>query len=214
MESFASIRLAEKMIPRLLITLRDNPSLLRGEYPEKIKCLHRQGDLSLPKGFGNVPTDQEASFAIEAEKLGFTFIPNTETPGEGLFYKYQLNGSQSKIDFVLFEGSKSVKFDLKSGKKEIFYWNDGWFEKDVVYVISYSVKKVEKLYIGLGQESYEECDNLAWNTIRETIKNMNKEAKNTKFLKIYNRLANQYSCKQFTPEFTEERFDSVIKFLG
>jgi hypothetical protein len=210
---FALIDLAEKMIPHLLNTLRE-PSLLRGDYPYKIKFLHRQGDLSLLKGFGNAPTDQEASFAIEAEKLGFKFIPNTETPREGLFYKYQLNGSQSKIDFVLYEGSKSVKLDLKSGKNESFYWNDGWFEKDVVYVISYKSKKVERIYIGLGHESYEECDNLAWNTIRETIKNMNKEAKNTKFLKIYNRLANQYSCKQFTPEFTEERFNSVIKFLG
>lgn len=197
----------------VLSNIKANPTLLRGDYPDMIKFLHRQGDLSLLKGFGNAPTDQEASFAIEAEKVGFKFISNTETPGEGLFYKYQLNGSQSKIDFVLFEGSKSVKFDLKSGKKELFYWNDGWFEKDVVYVISYSVKTVEKIYIGLGHESYEECDNIAWNTIRETIKNMNKEAKNTKFLKIYNRLANQYSCKQFTSEFTEERFNSVIKFL-
>lgn len=201
------------MISDLINILNDEPSLLRKHYPDMIKFLHRQGDLSLLKGFGNAPTDQEASFAIEAEKVGFKFIPNTETPGEGLFYKYQLNGSQSKIDFVLFEGSKSVKFDLKSGKKETFYWNDGWFEKDVVYVISYTSKNVEKLYIGLGKDSYEECDNLAWNTIRETIKNMNKEAKNTKFLKIYNRLANQYSCKQFTPEFSEKNFQAVIKFL-
>jgi hypothetical protein len=80
-----------------------------------IKFLHRQGDLSLLKGFGNAPTDQEASFAVEAEKLGFKFIPNTETPGVGLFYPYQMNGSQSKIDFVLFEGNKAVQFDLKSG---------------------------------------------------------------------------------------------------
>ena len=197
----------------VLSNIKADPTLLRGDYPDMIKFLHRQGDLSLPKGFGNRPTDQEASFAIEAEKVGFKFIPNTETPGDGLFYKYQLNGSQSKIDFVLYEGSKSVKFDLKSGKNESFYWNDGWFEKDVVYVISYKSKKVEKIYIGLGHESYEESDNLAWNAIRETIKKMNKQAKNTKFLKIYNRLANQYSCKQFTPEFTEERFNSVIKFL-
>lgn len=201
------------MISNLLNTQKDNPSLLRQHYPDMIKFLHRQGDLSLLKGFGNTPTDQEASFAVEAEKAGFKFIPNTETPVDGLFYKYQLNGSQSKIDFVLFDGSKSVKFDLKSGKNESFYWNDGWFEKDVVYVISYRTKKVEKICIVLGQEAYEECDNIAWNAIRETIKKMNKEAKNTKFLKIYNRLANQYSCKQFTPEFTKERFNSVIKFL-
>jgi hypothetical protein len=202
-----------KMISDFLKTLRNDPSLLRGEYPSMIKFLHRQGDLSLSKGFGNAPTDQEASFAVEAEKHGFKFIKNTEAPGDGLFYKYQLNGSQSKIDFVLFEGTKSVRFDLKSGKNELFYWNDGWFEEGVVYVVSYKVKKVEKLYIGLGHESYEECDNVAWKAVRETIKKMNKELKNTKFLKIYNRLANQYSCKQFTLEFSEERFNSVLLSL-
>lgn len=201
------------MITTLLKTLRDDPSLLRRTHPSMVRFLHRQGDLSLADGFGNAPTAQEASFAIEAEKLGFKFIKNTETPEDGLFYKYQLNGSQSKIDFVLYEGSKSVRFDLKSGKGESFYWNDGWFEEGVIYVISYKSKKAEKIYVGLGQESYEECDNLAWNAVRETIKKMNKELKNTKFLKIYNRLANQYSCKQFTSEFSEERFNSLLRTL-
>ena len=201
------------MITTLLKTLRDDPSLLRHNHSSMVRFLHRQGDLSLTDGFGNAPTAQEASFAIEAEKLGFKFIKNTETPEDGLFYKYQLNGSQSKIDFVLFEGAKSVRFDLKSGKGETFYWNDGWFEEGVIYVISYKSKKAEKIYVGLGHESYEECDNLAWNAVRETIKKMNKELKNTKFLKIYNRLANQYSCKQFTSEFSEERFNSLLRTL-
>ena len=201
------------MITTLLKTLRDDPSLLRHNHSSMVRFLHRQGDLSLTDGFGNAPTAQEASFAIEAEKLGFKFIKNTETPEDGLFYKYQLNGSQSKIDFVLYEGSKTVRFDLKSGKSETFYWNDGWFEEGVIYVISYKSKKAEKIYVGLGQESYEECDNLAWNAVRETIKKMNKELKNTKFLKIYNRLANQYSCKQFTSEFSEERFNSLLRTL-
>jgi hypothetical protein len=213
MELFAIDEYSITMIADFLKILKDTPSLLRQDCPDMIKFLHRQGDLSLPKGIGNAPTDQEASFAVEAEKLGFKFIKNTESPGDGLFYKYQLNGSQSKIDFVLFEGPKSIQFDLKSGKNESFYWNDGWFEKDIIYVISYKSKKTEKIYIGLGQESYDECDNAAWNCIRETIKNMNKETKNTKFLKIYNRLANKYSCKQFTSEFTEERFSSVLRTL-
>lgn len=202
------------MISTFMRKLKDTPSLLRGDYPEMIKFLHRQGDITLKKGFGNPPTDQEASFAVEAEKCGFTFIKNkVDAPEEGLFYKYQLNGSQSKIDFVLIEDGRTIKFDLKSGKGMSFYWNDGWFEKDVVYVIIYISKKIVKIYIGLGQESYEECDNTAWHLVRETIKTMNKEVKNTKFLNIYNRLANQYSCKQFTLEFSEERFNSVIRFV-
>jgi hypothetical protein len=213
MESFAIDDYSITMIADFLKVLKDTPSLLRQDCPDMIKFLHRQGDLSLPKGFGNAPTDQEASFAVEAEKLGFKFIKNTESPGDGLFYKYQLNGSQSNIDFVLIEGTKSVQFDLKSAKNDSFYWNDGWFEKDVVYVISYKSKKAEKIYIGLGQESYEECDDVAWKAVRETIRKMNKELKNTKFLGIYGRLANKYSCKQFTSEFTEERFSSVLRTL-
>jgi len=201
------------MIATLVSALKNNPSLLREKHPSMVAFLHRQGNLSLADGFGNAPTSQEASFAIQAEKHGFKFLNNTETPGDGLFFKYQLNGSQSKIDFVLFEDTKSVRFDLKSGKGESFYWNDGWFEEGVVYVVSYKSKKVEKIYIGLGQESYEECDDVAWKVVRETIKKMNKELKNTKFLKIYNRLANQYSCKQFTPEFSEKRFNSVLLSL-
>ena len=198
-----------------LINILEEPSLLRQHDPDMIKFLHRQGDLSLLKGFGNTPTDQEASFAVEAEKAGFKFLKDTnEIPGDGRFYKYQVNnGLYSKTDFVLYEGTKIIKIELKSSKGESVVLNDGWFEKDVVYIISYKSKKVEKIYIGLGQESYEECDNIAWNAIRETIKKMNKEKINTKFLKIYNRLANKYSCKQFTPEFTKERFNSVIKFL-
>jgi hypothetical protein len=201
------------MISTLLKNIIANPQMLRQECPEMIKFLHRQGDLTLKKGFGNAPTEQEGSFAVEAEKLGFKFVKNTDAPTTELAYKYQLNGSQSKIDFVLIEGAKTVKFDLKSGNLESFYWNDGWFEGGVVYVISYKRKKSEQVYIGLGEESYEECDNTAWNSIRDTIKKMNKETKNTKFLRIYNRLANQYSCKQFTPEFSEEKFNSVLRFL-
>jgi hypothetical protein len=201
------------MISTLLRSIIADPQLLRQECPEMIRFLHRQGDLTLKKGFGNAPTEQEGSFAVEVEKLGFKFVKNTDAPTTELTYKYQLNGSQSKIDFVLIEGAKTVKFDLKSGNLESFYWNDGWFERGVVYVISYKRKKSEQVYIGLGEESYEECDNTAWNSIRDTIKKMNKETKNTKFLRIYNRLANQYSCKQFTPEFSEEKFNSVLRFL-
>jgi len=198
----------------LLSLINSEATLLRGNYPDMIEFLHRQGDLS-GETIGNRPTDQEASFAVEAEKLGRKFLKDTdEIPGDGRFYKYQVNnGLYSKTDFVLYEGTKIIKIELKSSKGESVVLNDGWFYENIIHIFSYKSKKVEKICIALGQEVYEECDNIAWNTIRETIKNMNKEAKNTKFLKIYNRLANQYSCKQFTPDFTQERFNSVIKFL-
>lgn len=188
--------------------------MLRGKHPDMIEFLHRQGDLS-GETIGNRPTDQEASVAVELEKVEGKFLKETETPpNDGLFYKYQVNnGLYSKTDFVVYEGTKIIKIELKSSKGESVVLNDGWFYENIIYVFSYKSKKVEKICIALGQEVYEECDNMAWNAIRETIKKMNEEPKNNKFLKIYNRLANQYSCKQFTPEFTEERFNSVIKFL-
>ena len=198
------------MILDLFQQFRINPSILCGDYPEMVKFLHRQGDHTLKKGYGNAPTDQEASFAVEAEKAGYTFISkDAKIPTEGMFYKYQLNGSQSNIDFMLIENDRSMKIDLKSSKGMTFYWNDGWFETDVIYIVSFRSKKVDKVYIGYGEESYEKEDNDAWVTIREIIKKMNKDTKKTKFLKIYNRLANQYSCKQFTDEFSETKFQSL-----
>ena len=183
------------------------------------KFLHRQGDLSLKKGFGNPPQDQEACFAVEAEKHGFQFLPKGAHPQtDGCFYKYQLNGSQQGIDFMLIEVldgmARNVEFELKSGKGMSFYWNDGWFQKDVIYVISYKEKKASRLYIGYGDESYEPEDDVAWHAIRATIKEMNSVARNTKFLRIYNRLANQHSCKQFTDVFSAERWASLEKRLG
>jgi len=195
------------------------PTLLGEEYPEMSKFLHRQGDLSLKKGFGNPPQDQEACFAVEAEKHGFQFLPKGAHPQtDGCFYKYQLNGSQQGIDFMLIEVldgmARNVEFELKSGKGMSFYWNDGWFQKDVIYVISYKEKKASRLYIGYGDESYEPEDDVAWHAIRATIKEMNSVARNTKFLRIYNRLANQHSCKQFTDVFSAERWASLEKRLG
>lgn len=169
-------------------------------------------------GFGNAPQDQEACFAAEAEKAGFQFLPKgVEPPGDGGFYKYQLHGSQQGIDFMLTEvlGGvvKNVELELKSGKGMSFYWNDGWFQKDVIYLISYKQTKVNKLYIGYGDESYTKDDNEAWLTVRSVIKTMNSLPKKTTYLRIYNRLANQYSCKQFTDEFSAERWASVEKRL-
>jgi hypothetical protein len=197
-------------ILQLLGMFRINPIILCGYYPEMVKFLHRQGILTLEKGYGNPPTDQEACFAVEAEKAGYKFLEkNAQIPTEGMFYKYQLNGSQNHIDFMLIENNYSVKIELKSSKGMSFYWNDGWFETDVIYLVSFKEKKIDKVYIGYGEDTFEKEDNDAWILIRETIKKLNKEVKKTKYLKIYNRLANQYSCKQFTSEFCETKFQSL-----
>jgi hypothetical protein len=207
------------MIVTLLEKLRETPSLLKQDYPEMTKFLHRQGDLTLKKGFGNPPHDQESCFAVEAEKHGFKFLAKGDTySGDGYYYRYQLNGSQKSKDFALIEvndgKSIQVEFDLKHTNGNLFYWNDGWFDNNVIYIISYTQKKQNRIYIGYGEESYEEVDNLVWGEIRSQIKEMNKVVKNTKFLKIYNRLANKYSCDQFTNEFSKEKFESMKKRLA
>lgn len=207
------------MITNFLQKLRTYPDLLEQEYPEMIKFLHRQGDLTLKKGFGNPPQDQEACFAVEAEKHGFKFLAKGAThSSDGCYYIYQPNGTQKKIDFILIEvvdgASRSVQFDLKHTNTKMFFWNDGWFENDVIYVVSYTHKKQHRIYIGYGEESYLESDNTAWHKVRSLIKEMNKSIKNTTFLKIYNRLANQYSCDQFTDEFSKARFESIERRLA
>uniref|UniRef100_A0A6C0EP33 Uncharacterized protein n=1 Tax=viral metagenome TaxID=1070528 RepID=A0A6C0EP33_9ZZZZ len=207
------------MILSFLQKLRAFPELLEQEYPEMTRFLHRQGNLTLKRGSGNRPQDQEACFAVEAEKHGFKFLAKGTThSSDGCYYKYQLNGSQRCKDFALIEVvdgiSTEVKFDLKSAKGNSFYFNDGWFQSNVIYIVSYIRKKQNRIYIGYGEESYLECDNVAWNEIRSKIKEMNKYKKNTTFLKIYNRLGNQYSCDQFTDQFSKERFESIEKRLA
>jgi hypothetical protein len=202
------------MITNFLQKLRTYPDLLEQEYPETIKFLHALTDKK-GQGTGNMPTHQEACFAVEAQKHGFKFDAPTEN---GAFIKYQPNGTQKSIDFVLIEVvdgvSRSVQFDLKHTNTKTFYWNDGWFENDVIYVVSYTQKKQNKIYIGYGEDTPTEQDKLDMAEIVEFKKKWNSENKNTGFLRKYLRFANQYSCDQFTDEFSREKFESIERRLA
>jgi hypothetical protein len=203
-----------KMITNFLQKLRTFPELLEQEYPEMVKFLHALTDKK-GQGSGNLPTNQEASFAVEAQKHGFKFEPPTEN---GAFIKYQPNGTQKSIDFILIEAVDGVyryiQFDLKHTNTKTFYWNDGWFENDVIYVISYTHKKQNRIYIGYGEDTPTEQDKLDMAEIVEFKKKWNSENKNTGFLRKYLRFANQYSCDQFTDEFSREKFDSIERRLA
>lgn len=203
-----------KMIITFLQKLRAYPELLKQEYPDTIKFLHALTDKK-GQGSGNMPTNQEACFAFEAMKHGFLF----ETPSaNGAFIKYQPNGTQKSIDFVLIEVvdnvMRSVQFDLKHTNTKTFYWNDGWFENDVIYVISYKHKKQNRIYIGYGEDTPTEQDKLDMDEIVGFKRKWNSENKNTGFLRKYLRFANQYSCDQFTDEFSREKFESIEKRLA
>jgi hypothetical protein len=200
-------------IQKFLQSLRIDPQLLKQEYPEMIKFLHIMTDKK-GQGSGNKPTSQEACFAVEAQKLGFKF---EEVNTNGCFIKYQPYGTQRSIDFILTElldGTiKSIKIDLKHTNTKTFYWNDGWFENDVIYVVSYTQKKQNKIYIGYGEDTPTEQDKLDMAEIVEFKKKWNSENKNTGFLRKYLRFANQYSCDQFTDEFSREKFESIERRL-
>lgn len=202
-----------RMILSFLQKLRMYPNLLEQEYPEMVKFLHVLIDKK-GQGSGNMPTHQEACFAVEAQKHGFLF---QEPMSDGVFIKYQPNGTQKSIDFVLIEVisgvSYSIQFDLKHTNGKTFYWNDGWFEDNVIYIINYTQKKQHKIYIGYGEDTPTEQDKKDMAEIVEFKKKWNSENKNNGFLRKYLRFANQYSCDQFTDEFSSEKFESIEKRL-
>jgi hypothetical protein len=201
------------MIQTFLQKLREFPSLLKEEYPDIIKLLHESTDKK-GQGTGNMPTKQESCFAKEAFNHGFMFLNNNEVPMEnGAYLKYQPNGTQKSIDFVLIEKVddviKSFDFDLKHTNTKSFFWNDGWFENGVIYVISYTVKKIDRLYIGFGHETPTPKDTEDMDRMVQFKKKWNSENKDDGFLKKYVRFANRYSCDQFTDDFTSARWQSV-----
>lgn len=202
-----------RMILTFLQKLRTFPELLKKGYPSTIEFLHNLTGKN-GQGSGNMPTNQEACFAFEALQHGFKF----ENPTlDGGYIKYQPNGTQKSIDFVLIEKVgellNSVEVDLKHTNTKTFYWNDGWFEQNVVYIISYTVKGTDRIYIGYGEETPTEEDSLEMKELVEFKKKWNSEKKNTGFLKKYLRFANQYSCDQFTDEFSKEKFESIERRL-
>jgi hypothetical protein len=178
------------------------------------KFLKSQGNPDA-QGSGNAPTPQECAFAKLLENNAFKFLPKgTPVPTvDGKYYFYQFQNTQRSIDFVvvIIDSGKGTTyyFDLKHSNTKSFYFNDGWFENGVIYVISFTIKKINKVYIGYGQDTRTEKDDLAYKSVRKFIKENNAILKDTEFLRIYLRLANQYSCNQFTQEFIDEKFKSI-----
>ena len=203
-----------KMITSFLQKIREFPDLLTKKYPEMIEKLR----MSDGQGSGNTPTDQESCFAVELEKHGFILLKKGESPvGTGAYFWYQPNGTQRSIDFVLNEtvdgNSVNVSVDLKHSHGKTFYWNDGWFEPGVLYVISFVAKKKAYVYIGYGESSCSEEETAAIQRRRELIRELNADGGKVGFLRLYSRQANQYSCDKFTSEFCDERFREVEQML-
>lgn len=208
-----------ELVQSLFQTISESPDTLERRLPEMVAFLQRQGNMEA-QGTGNKVTDQEACFADVATKRGFQFLPkDAPSPVSGLYYLYQLKGSQQGFDFGLREYeagqmTKEVIVDLKHTNSKKFYLNDGWFEKGIYYVISWNAGTAKKpalrAHIALGEEvpSPEEHAFMA-----ELI--AFKRAKNTDTKKVgslypYIRFANQYGCERFTPEVAATHLTNVL----
>lgn len=201
-------------IKDILTLIHQNPSLLKKES-DRQQFLQTQGN-SVSQGTGNKVTAHEACFAELLDTHGFTFLAKKAPCIETSWYKYQPNGTQKSPDFEVYDSELKlrVKFDLKHTNSKSFYFNDGWFEKDLVYVISWSPKKgVNKVLIGYGHHIPTEEENSEMERFVKFKKDCNKQDKKVGSLRKCVRFANQYSCETFTDEFTLEKFTLVVASL-
>ena len=219
-----------KTVQTFLSQLSRNPALLRREaagLSDIKKQLYSQGN-SNSQGTGNQVTDQETCFAATLEECGFKYSSDVIPPAAaGLYYIYQVNGTQRSIDFQAYDWVDGMKrgiinFDLKHTKTEIFFLNDGWFHENIVYVVSWmrktSAPRKKKVveaatFIALGQEIPSEEEVALYEELCAIKKKYNTDYKGAGSFHCYLRFANTYKCDRFTPEFTEECLDKTAKFV-
>lgn len=198
----------------LLKSIHENPNLLK--QPTTLQhFLQTQGNMSA-QGTGNKVTEQEACFAQLLQNHGYTFVGKRDVPIDISYYKYQPNGTQKSPDFEVYDcqANKKYGFDLKHTNSKSFYFNDGWFEKGLIYVISWCPKKgVNKVLIGYGDDIPTQEENEEMERFVKFKKDCNKQNKKVGSLRKCVRFANQYSCQTFTEEFSEEKFNRVLESL-
>ena len=199
-----------------LENLASNPHLLEETNHKNTKKI-LNAYCGKGQGLGNKCNDHEACFAVQCESNVWTL--KREDSRNGIFYAYQVHGPQRSIDFqlvYLVDGAVTdcVNFDLKHSEEDSIFLNDGTFLRDVVYLVSFTRKlariKGQRKYprqqvcvIALGQDVMTEKDRTALEKRFALIKQLNSVKEDLDHLVLYNRNANQYSCKRFTPEFTE-----------
>lgn len=213
----------------ILSEINKDPTILQKDDETMKKKLRAQGKKN-SQGTGNAVTAQEASFAVLLETHGFQFIPKTKKGehikyikknnlSDGNYYIYQVNGSQQSIDFGIIlvrskEIVKQINIDLKHSENSIIFLNDGWFNDDILYIVTWNDKVKTQTFIGLGQHIRTEEDNEIMNILLKFKKEKNSETKKNRFLIPYIRFANRYSCEQFTEDFTIENFNKVKEYLS
>lgn len=199
--------LATKFV-QVIKHLRDEPLALKKSCPEMMKRLQSQGRADA-EGTGNKVTNHEAAFATVLEAFGFVWIPKAKKndhlkvlPKEGYYYIYQVNGAQAAIDFEIMYIKdniiiESYKIDCKHSTSEKLMLNDGWFDDDVYYLLTWTSKKTVKCFIGTGSMFTTEEERQFMREIRQKKDELNSGKKFVGNLNVYWRCANQYSMKGF-----------------
>jgi hypothetical protein len=202
--------------------MRENPSALEAPCVSMVDKLSAYMKSS-GQGSANKVTNHEANIASVFEENGFSLAPRKSSPtDDGYYYVYQSGGSQKKGDFVLFwyvdgETCSKIVVDAKHSNSKSIYLNDGWFDEDTVYIISYNAgtKKFPKLecFIGMGQDIPTDLERAEMEELVKFKQQKNSEKNVVGFVRIYIRFANQYSCKRFTGDFTIDRFEKTLSWL-
>ena len=212
----------KQLVRSTLEDLSADPEILERSLPTTASFLHSQGREGA-QGTGNKPTDQEASFAATVAARGFTYLPKgAELPADGFYYLYQLKGSQMEGDFGLreYEGGaikQEIVVDLKHTLEKTFYLNDGWFHKNVVYIVSWNAgtKKKPSLrtHIALGQDIPSREEQTFIEQLQAFKKDKNGGTKKIGSLRPYIRFANQYTCERFTPETAAAHLAATLTWI-
>jgi hypothetical protein len=183
------------------------------------------------QGTGNKVSEHEACIALVLEENGFTRALRGTTPTtDGLWYWYQLQGSQQAGDFLVFEVKGGIKrteriLDAKHSNGVSIYLNDGTFELGSIYIVSFTrcldrIKGQRKkpreqvCFISLGEDILSEKDRAVIASWRATLRAMNASGSDTDHLRLYARSANQYDCKRFSTEFTKECWEKTLSSLS
>jgi len=216
-------------VSKLLSRLHSTPSVLEQKHHREMK--HKlDAYCGKGQGLGNKCSDQESCFAVECEADGWSL--RTPEAKDGLFYTYQVHGTQKSIDFQLIhleDGivSDYVNLDLKHGGEGAgasIFLNDGTFLDDVIYVISFT-RLLEKVkgnrkcprqhvcVISLGQNIMTAKDKSQLERRFALLRMMNDEAEDTDDLVLYVRNANQFKCRRFTSEFVIEQLAKTQSWL-
>ena len=220
----------ESTLHSALAHMRTNPHVLEQRPVEMIAALQTYIATD-GQGTGNKVSEHEACIAVVLEEKGFVRAPRGTIPAtDGLWYWYQLQGSQKAGDFFVFDVKDGVKhteriLDAKHSNNTSIYLNDGTFEPGTIYIVSFTrcldrIKGQRKkpreqvCFIGLGEDVFTEKDRAVMTAWRAALRAMNDAGAETDHLRVYARSANQYSCGRFTPEFAAAGWDKTIASLG